>query len=74
MAFVEYNDMIQQIAAAVPDEPLCNSILPRAAKGNSNRAHAQTLCGLQNLPLERMLAVKDEKLWCGIVRKASLSC
>jgi hypothetical protein len=67
MAVVEDDDMIEQVAPAVADESLCYSILPGASNRNSNRAHSQTLRGFQNLPLERVLAIKDEKLRRGIV-------
>jgi hypothetical protein len=67
MSPIENDPMVEQIPTAVADPTFRYTVLPRAANRNSNRAHAQTLCGLQNLPLERVLAVKDERLRCGIV-------
>src|ERR1700722_16653860 len=67
MALVHNDHMIEQIAAAVADESFRNSILPGASNRNSNRAHAQTLRGFQNLSLERVLAIEDEKLRGGVV-------
>src|SRR5271168_818312 len=61
--------MVQQIAAAVADEPLGHTVLPRASDRDSNRPHAQTPCGFQNLPLKGVLAIEDEKLRRGITRK-----
>src|SRR5271168_4636363 len=59
--------MVEQIAAAVTNESLGFTVLPGASNRNSNRAHARTLRGFQNLPLEGVLAIKDEKLRRGIV-------
>src|SRR5271163_2107302 len=59
--------MVEQIAAAVTNESLGYTVLPGASNRNSNRAHARTLRGFQNLPLEGVLAIKDEKLRRGIV-------
>src|SRR5580658_8981711 len=59
--------MVEQIATARFDEPLGDSILPGASNGNSNRAHSKVLCGLHNVTLEGVLAIKYEKLRSGIV-------
>ena len=46
VALVENDDMIEQIAAAVPDPALGHAIMPGAANGSANRNRAQTLYGL----------------------------
>ncbi len=69
MAIVQNDDRIDQVAAAAGDESLCNSILPGASNRDSNQGDAQTLRRFQNFIRERVLAIKDEKLWRGVVRK-----
>jgi hypothetical protein len=41
MAFVNCNDVIQEIAAATPYPTLCNSILPRTFERSADRTHPQ---------------------------------
>ncbi len=70
MAIVQNDDMIDQVAVAAGDESFGNSILPGASNRDSNQGDAQTLRRLQDFIMERVLAIEDEKLWRGVVRKS----
>jgi len=59
MALVEHDDMVEQIAAAGANPAVGHAILPRAPNRSADRAYAQILNGLQNLTMERVLAIKD---------------
>ena len=61
--------MIQQVAAAVPNPALSDTILPGAPNRSANRNEAQTLYGFQNLTMESVLAIKDQIPWRRIVRE-----
>jgi len=43
MAFIENDDMVEQIAAAVADEPFSNTVLPRTAETGSLGLDAKDL-------------------------------
>jgi len=70
MALVHHNHMIDQVAPAACDESFGNSILLGASNLDSNQSDTQVLRRFQNLVIERVLAIKHEKLWRGVVRKS----
>jgi hypothetical protein len=51
--------MIEQIAAERADEAFGHAVLPGASNSSSDWNDAQALRGLQNLPMECGLAIKD---------------
>jgi len=66
VAFVEYDYMIEQIAATA-DESLCYSILPRALECRTDRPHAENSCCFLNLSVEGCVPIENQIAWCGIV-------
>jgi hypothetical protein len=69
MALVEHNHMIEQITTAGADPAFGHAVLPGASDRGADRPYAQAVHGFQNLALECVLAIKDQILWRGIVRK-----
>ena len=69
MAFVQHNHMVEQIAAAVAHEALCNAVLPGAFEGRANRFCAEDLRCLRNFSAESGVAVVNQIARRGIVWK-----
>jgi hypothetical protein len=69
MAFVNYDDVIQQFAAATAYPTLRNSILPRTFEGSSHRTHPQRSNGGRDLQTVFRVPVEDEKPRSQLKRK-----
>jgi hypothetical protein len=69
MAFIQRNDLTQQISSAAFDPTLRYTILPRAFEGRSYWAHLQGSNGHRNLEPELRFAVKDKKPRSRLKRK-----
>src|SRR5260221_223455 len=65
VAFVNCNDVIQEITPATPYPTLCDSILPRTLERGADRTHAQgsNCCGDFQSILG--ITIKDEEPWSG---------
>lgn len=59
MAFVQHNHLVEYVTAAIANETLGHTVLPRASNRGANRDNAQALHGLQYLTLESVLAIQD---------------
>jgi len=69
MAFVEYDDVIEQITSATTDEALSNTILPGTLERCAEGLDSDDLHCLHNLGVEDGIAVMDQVFRRGIVRK-----
>ncbi len=69
VAFVNCNDVIQEITPATPYPTLCDSILPRTLERGADRTHAQgsNCCGDFQPILG--ITIKDEEPWSGFKGK-----
>jgi hypothetical protein len=69
VAFVNCNDVIQQITPATPYPTLCDPILPRTLERGADRTHAQgsNRCGHFQSILG--ITIKDEEPWSGFKGK-----
>ena len=62
MAWVEHNDMIEQLSAAGAYPSFGNAILPWASNCRSHRTDAEIDSSLYHLAIESVLAIEDQKL------------
>ena len=69
MPLIEYDYMVEQIAATVADESLCDAVLPGTAKAGLLRLNAETLDGVDYLFIELCAAIKDQVAGCRVVGK-----
>ena len=69
MAFIDGNDVIQQVAAAAADPALRDAILPGAFEGSLNRIYLQGLNGCRDLQSVLCITIEDEKAGSRIKRK-----
>ena len=69
VALVEHDHMVEQVAAAVAHEALCNAVLPRAFERSANGFYAKDFRRCQNLSAESGVAVVNQIARRGIVRK-----
>jgi len=69
MAFIEYDDMVEQIASAAADEALSNPILPRALERCADRFDPDDLYSFHNFGIEDGVAVVDQIFRSRVVRK-----
>jgi len=69
MALIEHDDMIEKVAAAVADEALGYTILPRTFEGCSLRLNAERLHRISDLGVEDGIAVVDHVLDSGLLGK-----
>jgi hypothetical protein len=69
VALVEHNHVLEQITTANADPAFGHAVLPRASDRGTKRPYSQAFCGFQNLAMGCVLAIKDQILWRGIVRK-----
>jgi hypothetical protein len=69
MALVENDDLIEQIAAATPDESLSHAILPRALRADSFGLNAEALDGFDRFFIEVRTMVEDQIARCRVARK-----
>jgi hypothetical protein len=61
VAFVNCDDVIQEITAATPYPTLCNSILPRTFERGAYRTHAQGSNRCRNFQSILGITIKDEE-------------
>ena len=69
MLLVQNNHMIEQVAAAVADPALGNTVLPRTSEAGPLGLNAEALDGLDHLRIEAGTAIKDQIAWCRVVRE-----
>lgn len=69
MALVKHNHMVEQIAAAVADEPLSHAVLPRAFEGSTDRIYAEDFSRCHYLGVESGIAVVNQISRRGVIRK-----
>ena len=69
MVFVEYDDMVEQIATTTADEAFRNSVLPWALKAGSLGLDTEALDRIDYMVTEVRPAIKYEIAWCRVVRK-----
>ena len=60
MPFVEYDDVIERVPAATPDEAFRDSVLPRTSEAGPLRFDAEALDGADNLLIEVRSTVEDQ--------------
>jgi hypothetical protein len=65
VAFVNCNDVIQEITAATPYPTLCDSILPRTRERGADRTHAQRLNCCRDFQSILGITIKDDEPWSG---------
>src|SRR5882762_3868763 len=61
VAFVNYNDVIQEIAPATPYPTLCHSILPRTFERGADRIHPQGSNRCRDFQSILGITIKDEE-------------
>src|SRR6266852_4377372 len=61
VAFVNCDDVIQEITAATPYPTLCNSILPRTFERSADRTHAQGSNRCRDFQSILGITIKDEE-------------
>jgi hypothetical protein len=69
VAFIEGDDVIQEITPAAAHPALRDRILPRAFEGSSDRAHFQGANGCSDFPSILGIPIKEEKPRSRIERK-----
>jgi len=69
MPFIENDHMVEQIAAAVANPSLGNTILPRASEAGLLRPDAEALHRFDHFFIELRTAIKDQVARCCVVRK-----
>ena len=69
MVFIEYDDVVEQITAARPNESLCNAVLPWTPVTRSFRFETETLDGIHYVAVEIGGAIKNQIPGCAIVGK-----
>ena len=69
MALVGHNHVVEQITTASADPAFGHAVLPGASDRGTNRTCAKAVHGFKNLAMECVLAIGDQILWRGIVRK-----
>ena len=67
VVFIEYDDMVEQIAAARPNESFCNAVLPRTPVTRLFRFKTETLDGIHYVAVEIGGAIKNQVRGCAIV-------
>jgi hypothetical protein len=75
VAFVNCDDVIQEITAATPYPTLCDSILPRTFERSAERIHPQGSNRCGNLQSILGITIKDDEprsgsRWIGTVKKS----
>jgi hypothetical protein len=65
VAFVNCDDVIQEIAAATPYPTLRNSILPRTLERGADRIHAQGSNRCRDFQSILGITIKDHEPWSG---------
>jgi hypothetical protein len=61
VAFVNCNDVIQEITAATPYPTLCDSILPRTLERGADRTHAQGLNRCRDFQSILGITIEDDE-------------
>jgi hypothetical protein len=69
MAFVEYDDIIEQISPAVSNPAFCYTVLPRASEAATLWLDAETLHRADDLLIEIRSTVEDQVAGCRVVRE-----
>ncbi len=69
MPFVEYDHMVEQIAAATPHPAFGNAILPRTTKRRSLRLNTEVLDCAANFRIEIRAAIKNKIAGGRVIRK-----
>ena len=70
MAFVENDDVIEQVSAATTHKAFGNAVLPRAAEAGAFGLDAEALDRVDHLFAEVRGAVEDQILRCRVVRES----
>src|SRR5258708_24941510 len=65
VAFVNCNDVIQEITPATPYPTLCNSILPRTLERGADRTHAEGSNRCGDFQSVLGITIKDDELRTG---------
>src|SRR5712664_3362043 len=65
VAFVNCDDVIQEITAATPYPTLCNSILPRTFESGADRTHAEGSNRCGDFQSILGITIKDDEPRCG---------
>jgi hypothetical protein len=65
VAFVNCNDVIQEITPATPYPALCDSILPTALERSADRTHAQGSNRCRDFQSILGITIKDDEPWSG---------
>src|SRR5258707_5542034 len=65
VAFVNCNDVIQEITPATPYPTLCDSILPRTLERGADRIHHQGSNRCRNFQSVLGITIKDDEPRCG---------
>src|SRR5450432_1429462 len=69
MPLVEYDDLIEQVPAATPDEAFRDSVLPWTSKACSLGFDAETLDGTDNFLIEIRSTVEDQIMRSRVIGK-----
>src|SRR6266851_9044583 len=69
MAFVEYDDIIEQISPAVSNPAFCYAVLPRASEAAPLWLDAETLHRADDFLINIRSTVEDQIAWCRVVRE-----
>jgi hypothetical protein len=69
MAFVEYDDIIEQVSPAVSNPAFCYAVLPRASEAAALWLDAETLHRADDFLIEIRSTVEDQIAGCRVVRE-----
>ena len=63
MAFIENDDMVEQITVASPDEAFRNAVLPWTSEAGSFRFDTEALDGIDYVLVEIRSAIEESDTW-----------
>jgi hypothetical protein len=67
MVFIEYDDMVEQITAARPNESFRNAVLPWTSETRSFRLETEALDCIHYVAVEIRSTIENQILGCAIV-------
>ena len=74
VAFVNCDDVIQEITPATPYPTLCDSILPRTFERSADRTHAEGSNRCRDFQSILGITIKDDEPWADPNGNASRNC
>lgn len=69
MPYIEADDVVEQVPAAIANPTLCDTVLPRTSEAGSLRLNAEALYCVDDLRIEVGAAIEDRQARSRVVRK-----